>query len=211
MQRASLYGTVHPENAQNLLLTLIAIAGNSPIKINEHHIQFSPISLSSTIQQQQQLQLESSRINLCISNSQTSLSIPTIPESAKRQVQIQHIHKTSTQDPLDVLLQFIKALDYVPEYAYLVKGQLFVLHGVIVTITQIAPLSSTDIAIKQDSPVFMDTLLVHAYVDILTTDEADLVQTATTMLETVKIDLAAVVELMIPDRAVQDPRVSLIR
>ncbi|KAK9239545.1 mediator complex, subunit Med18 [Lipomyces kononenkoae] len=167
LQELSLYGAVPSSRHATVLSTLSAITGMRPLRVLQHHLVFSPTSASVSGALHPSIgpaatQLEASRIDVhrdlagpVKSSSSWTLTIPTIPESGKRNVQVQYINRTTFRpgdgddndnddgsDNTGLLFRFLRALDYVYAYDYLERGYLFVYGGmVIIKVTQLSPQS----------------------------------------------------------------------
>ncbi|KAK9447171.1 mediator complex, subunit Med18 [Limtongia smithiae] len=186
LQQLSLYAAIPPAKLPHVLSVLAAVTGMRAIPTAQHHIVFSPTSPLSASAHRGSLAgaggapLESSRIDVrrdiplhtnrtqkdenddgtSSKYSQWTLTIPTIPDAAKRPVQVQQISKTvfvpvkyTSDDSTDsskaedeantsMLFRFLRALDYVYAYDYIERGRIFVYQGiVIISVTEIAPQS----------------------------------------------------------------------
>ncbi|KAJ8096975.1 mediator complex, subunit Med18 [Lipomyces tetrasporus] len=213
LQELSLYAAIAPARLAKLLSTLSAITGMRPVPVLEHHIVFSPTSPAPSGALHPAVgpaatQLEASRIDVHrdltaaddqsdarpTKSSSWTLTIPTIPESSKRNVQVQYINKTVfgsddqiETDDTSVLFRFLRALNYVYAYDYLERGYLFVHSGVVVIkVTQLSPQSppqlheipvgdgddtvADNVAQHRDPATakFLGVWVVHARVDIVT-------------------------------------------
>ncbi|KAK9366902.1 mediator complex, subunit Med18 [Lipomyces kononenkoae] len=167
LQELSLYAAVPTSRIATVLSTLSAVTGMRPLRVLQQHLVFSPASASVSGALHPSIgpaatQLEASRIDVHRdlkaehgNKSSWTLTIPTIPESGKRNVQVQSINRTrfrsndddgdndnDESDNTGLLFRFLRALDYVYAYDYLERGHLFVYMGmVIITVTQLSPQS----------------------------------------------------------------------
>ncbi|KAK9352200.1 mediator complex, subunit Med18 [Lipomyces doorenjongii] len=210
LQELSLYAALPPSRVATFLSTLSAVTGMRAVPVLQHHLVFSPTPASASGALHPAIgpaatQLEASRIDvhrdLAPANgakSSWTLTIPTIPESGKRNVQVQYINRTTFRpdeqcvtDDTGILFRFLRALDYVYAYDYLERGHLFVYSGmVIIKVTQLSPQSPPqlhEIPVGDEDEHVADTVaqhrdpetakflgvwVVHAYVDILTGSES---------------------------------------
>ncbi|KAK9323523.1 mediator complex, subunit Med18 [Lipomyces orientalis] len=219
LQELSLYAAIGPARLTKLVSTLSAITGMRPLPVLQHHIVFSPTSPAPSGALHPAVgpaatQLEASRIDVHrdltpaaaadsqseddgptkSSSSSWTLTVRTIPESSKRNVQVQYINRTvfGSVDQVDtddasVLFRFLRALNYVYAYDYIERGYVFVHGGVVVIkLTQLSPQSppqlheipvgdgddtvADNVARHRDPAAaeFVGVWVVHARVDILT-------------------------------------------
>ncbi|KAK9382673.1 mediator complex, subunit Med18 [Kockiozyma suomiensis] len=264
LQQFSLYAAFAPSKLQHILSILSAVTGMRPISLLQQHILFSPSisghgSSTSVVTGGAAVSvapLESSRIDVSRDLPQNldekenakppewTLTIPTIPESGKRPVQVQAISKTKFRpseeidqnvDNISTLFRFLRALDYVYAYDYLERGYIFVYNGIAtIKISQISPqlplqlheipmggdgdqvASTVARGRDPDNAKFVNTWVVHAYVEIVTGpetvgDDSEKVKIAIERLESLKAEIGGLFELEIPDRALLDPRVQMRR
>ncbi|KAK9330894.1 mediator complex, subunit Med18 [Lipomyces starkeyi] len=215
LQELSLYAALPPSRLATVLSTLSAVTGMRAVPVLQHHLVFSPTSAAASGALHPAIgpaatQLEASRIDVhrdlapandtenARAKSSWTLTIATIPESGKRNVQVQYINRTAFRtyeqcvtDNTGILFRFLRALDYVYAYDYLERGHLFVYSGmVIIKVTQLSPQSPPqlhEIPVGDEDELVADTVaqhrdpetakflgvwVVHAYVDILTGSES---------------------------------------
>ncbi|KAK9372644.1 mediator complex, subunit Med18 [Lipomyces chichibuensis] len=213
LQELSLYAAISPSRLATVLSTLSAVTGMRTVPVVQHHLVFSPTPASASGALHPAIgpaatQLEASRIDvhrdLAPANEAENgsapwtLTIATIPESGKRNVQVQYINRTTFRpdeqcvtDSTGIIFRFLRALDYVYAYDYLERGHLFVYSGmVIIKVTQLSPQSPPqlhEIPVGDEDELVADTVarhrdpetakflgvwVVHAYVDILTGSES---------------------------------------
>ncbi|KAK7203826.1 Med18 protein-domain-containing protein [Myxozyma melibiosi] len=222
LQQLSLYATVQSSKIPQLLFTVSALTGMRPLDLRQQHIIFSPTISGHGPGSSAGVAggpagavspLESSRIDVSrempeaaaaaedgVGKSEApewTLTIPTIPESGKKPVQVQAVSKTTFRkseeaqaDNTSTLFRFLRALNYAYAYDYLEKGYLFVHNGiVIIKLSQIAPqkpLQLHEIPVGGDGDLaagtvangrrfenakFVNTWVMHAYVEVVTGPE----------------------------------------